>query len=241
MKVVELALLLSLALTGCSTTTLLSEKDRQGLQSISVSTEVPWTTGPPQVSADRREADPLVMGLFGPFVYLPLVVGTAISNKTDDKARAERTAFALHFSDYLAENKIDIRELIREAFEAELLRMRAFPAVVPREQAQAHFVLRIGIWELKSLWEDRAEGRLRPVLLVEGSLQDTKDKLLWQKVGFVNMRREPWERGYDETKEHQIPAYRVAEYAADPALAKEVFRQAAQVMASVLLKEMGPR
>jgi hypothetical protein len=200
------ALPLLVAAGGCATK--MSEAERRSIASVSVAQEValpayPKVTGPEASKAGM---------LGGPFVLLAVMH----SENPDSTA----------FKAFLEEHKIDVAQIVRQAFLARLGSANAFGQVV-EQGAHASFQLTVDSYGLAPGFSMAPVNKpLRPLLLVTGKLLALDGKVLWEHQASVT--------GLTEG----LPAYQFNDYLTNAARTRESLEAAAQMAAGLLLADL---
>lgn len=203
---------------GCATSTdtganykPLSSKQRAAIRSVSV-----W----PHVQA------PEYPRVFGPsartasFIFGPLSLFTTSDLSRDPDAQA--------YKSFLRTHAIDIDDIVRKEFAARLLRMRAFPQVLP-EGGDARFELTIEDYGLGPAMTLRPfHFPLKPTLRLRAQLMSRGGELLWQKTAFITAMND------------SLESSTYGEVLAAPAWTQDGFKRAARIVATELLQDLGP-
>jgi hypothetical protein len=127
----------------------------------------------------------------------------------------------------LEQNKIDVREIVRQEFLARLAASKAFAAVVS-EGAQANFELAIESYGLGPGFSMRPIDKpLKPMLRLKAKLSAPNCKVLWENTGYItNMG-------------NGTPSYRFDDYFADASRTRDAFKKAAESVVKELLESIG--
>ncbi|HKC43995.1 MAG TPA: hypothetical protein VKC64_09200 [Burkholderiales bacterium] len=207
----SVALLPLLFALGCATTQSTSDaqpKRFDGIRSVMVAKNV--------AIPERPE-------VFGKTVATGALIGGGLGAAAAQSNAPE----SAEFKKFLADNRIDVKEIVRQEFMANLGATRAFPAVVA-EGADAYFDLTIQQYGLGPTFSmSPIDKPLRPTLRVVAKLSTPDGKVLWENTEFITALN-------GETEAHKIDAYY-----ANPRLTEEQFRKVARVVVKELLKNLG--
>lgn len=207
----SVALLPLLFALGCATTQSTSDVQPNrfdGIHSVTVAKYIPIPEQP-EVFGKTAATGGLIGG----------GLGAAIAQSTAPEPA--------EFKKFLTANRIDVREIVRQEFMANLSATGVFPAVVA-EGADAYFDLSIQQYGLGPTFSwSPVDKPLRPTLRVVARLMKRDGKVLWENTEFISALN-------DGTEAHKIDSYY-----ADPKLTEEQFRKVARIVAKGLLKDLG--
>jgi hypothetical protein len=207
----SVALLPLLFAFGCATSPSTSDvqpKRFDGIQSVTVAKNIAIPEQP-EVFGRTAATGALIGG----------GIGAAVAQGTAPESA--------EFKKFLTANRIDVKEIVRQEFVANLSATRAFPAVVA-EGADAYFDLTIQQYGLGPTFSmSPIDKPLRPTLRVVAKLSTRDGKVLWENTEFISALN-------GETEAHKIDVYY-----ANPKLTEEQFRKVARVVIKELLKDLG--
>jgi len=207
----SVALLPLLFALGCATTESTSDAEAKRFDGIRSVTVAKYVAIPELPEVFGRTA--ATGALFGGGL------GSAIAQSTAPESA--------EFQKFLTSNRIDVKEIVRQEFMANLSATGAFPAVVA-EGADAYFDLAIQQYGLgPTISWSLIDKPLRPTLRLVARLMRRDGKVLWKDTEFISALN-------DETEAHKIDIYY-----ANPKLTEEQFRKVARVVARELLKNLG--
>ena len=205
------ALLPLVIAAGCATTQSMSEADRKTIRSVSVAKSI------------AMPANPTVMGRAtqtGGFWGGPLVMAVMMNTENPD---------VVQFKRHVELNRIDIGEIVRQEFIAQLKATNAFPAVVD-EGGNAAFDLVIEQYGLgQGFSMSPTNAPLRPTLRMIAKLSTPDGKVVWQNAHTLT------------ALSSEIPSYVVDEYYKTPGKFEEAFKKAGEIVAKELLKDLGEK
>jgi hypothetical protein len=191
---------------GCATQSM-SGSQRKAIRSVAIAKNVPL---PPQPTVHGKAMQT------GTFWGGPLVMMAMMGSETSDVVK---------FKSYLVQSKIDVGDIVRQEFGAQLAATRAFPAIVD-EGADATFQLEVAGYGLAPGFSMSPTNKpVRPTLNVVAKLVAPDGKVLWQNSDYVT--------GMGEVAAHQVDLYYTR-----PELLEQGFRQAAQLVMKELLKDI---
>ena len=202
-------ILLSLTLlTGCASSVPLTKPVRESIRSVSINKQV-------------KVAD--TMSYVGPEAGLGALfglIGYGVAAALARGPKAQLTAA-------MQAGQIDLAQIVREQFETELVGAGIFPAIVS-EPGDGEIKLEVRSFGFAQSFAspDDPLDRLKPVLLVEGSLSRTDGTILSKKDEGVGNR----------TK--QSPGHTLEEYVQNPQLMREAFTVAAKIVAGGLVRNL---
>lgn len=191
-------------LTGCAASVALTKPSRDATRSVSVKK----TVARPDdiVYAGRGQSIGAAFGL----------IGAAIAAAAAQGPKAQLKAA-------MQEGQIDLGEIVRDRFAAELAGAAIFPAVVP-EGADAEVTLEIVFIGFVAPYA--FSGQLKPMLGVNGTMTRPDGTVLWKKYDYVT------------TYNDQTPSHTLEEYLQSPHLIREAFESASRIVVGGLIKAM---
>ncbi len=199
-----LLLLVAPFLPACATTTPLTKQTRESTQSVSVVHSVKL---PDDIYYQGRgQSIGMAFGL----------IGAAIA-----AAAAEGPKGQLKAS--MREARIDLGEIVREQFVAELTDAGIFPSIVP-EEADAQVKLEVSIFGFAQ--PHGFSGQLKPLLGVQGTLVRADGSVLWQRYEYVTNLSD------------KTPSQTLEEYLEKPELIRDAFTIASKLVVADLVKHM---
>lgn len=195
---------------GCATTQPMSDAQRRAIRSVSVAKNVVVPEYPKVIGPSLTGA----MMLLG-----PLALAAMASSTNPD---------AVQFKKFLDDNKIDLKEIVRQEFVARLSSTRTFPAIVD-EGGDARFDLAIEDYGLAPGFSMSVDKPLRPLLLLTARLSTADGKILWQNAASI------------AATDSEIEARRFQDILDDPPQrSREAFSKAIQIVVHKLLDDLGP-
>ena len=188
---------------GCSIP--ITEQARKSIQSVSIDKNV---TIPGNISyTGRTRSVPALMGgIVG-------AVATAVEH-----ASAESALVAA-----MQRGQIDVAQIVREQFAAELGKAGIFPSIVP-EGGDARVELEVRMFGFGATWAFSTE--LRPTIGVNATLVRKDGSVVWQRYEYVTSFN-------GETPKHWIE-----EYLETPDLIRRGFESVAKLVAAALVDDM---
>jgi hypothetical protein len=127
----------------------------------------------------------------------------------------------------MQEGQIDVAQIVREQFETELVRAGIFAAIASEAgDAEIRLEVRDFGFAQSFVSPDDPLDRLKPLLVVEGSLTRTDGTVLWKKYDDVTNRNK-------ETPDHTLE-----EYLQNPQFMREAFTVAAKIVAGGLVRNL---
>ncbi len=171
-------LLVMTILAGCASQKALTKKDKESIQSVSISKEV------------KMPDDFLYMGPAQSWGTAGGLIG-AIADKSNEISAKAQIISAMQ------ENKIDLMQISREQLKAELFRANVFPSIV-QEGGDAEIRLEVSFWGL--VQKNSFSAQLKPMLGITGSLVTSNGAVFWQKYDYITALN-------DQTPEHTIEEY----------------------------------
>jgi hypothetical protein len=214
MKLLKLAtgLSLSLVIFGCTTTQNISDADLKKIRTVSVAQDVAMPPYPVVIGPATNTG-----AFWGGIIALSIMMN---SDTNPD---------SVEFRKHLEENKIDIKEIVRQEFLTQLSVSGKFQSVVP-EGAEAKFDLTVERYGLGPIFTlSPIDKPVRPTLQLVAKLSAADGRILWQDSEYITaMGRE-------------IPSYKIDDYYSNPARTQEGFKKAAEIVAKGLLSKMGEK
>jgi hypothetical protein len=163
---------------GCVSQKALTKKDKELIQSVSISKEV------------KMPDDFLYMGPAQSWAVAGGLIG-AIAGKSDERsAKAQIIAV-------MQQNQIDLKKISREQLETELLRANVFPSVLS-EGGDTEIKLEVRLWGF--VQKNSFSAQLKPTLGIAASLVNLDGTIFWQKYDYITAFN-------DQTPEHTIEEY----------------------------------
>jgi hypothetical protein len=123
----------------------------------------------------------------------------------------------------MQESQIDLGQIIREQLTAELVEASVFPSIVS-EGGDAEFRLDVRLFGFA---HSPGSSKLKPMLVVLGSLVRTDGTVIWQQSDSVT------------NLTGQTPLHTLKEYLENPEFIREAFTVAAKIVSNGLVKKMG--
>jgi hypothetical protein len=208
---IAVALLPLVIVAGCATTQSMSEADRKTIRSVSVAKTIAMPASPTVVGKATQT---------GSFWGGPLVMAVMMSTENPD---------IVQFKRHVELNRIDLGEIIRQEFIAQLKAAHAFPEVVA-EGSNATFDLTIEQYGLgRGFSMSPTNAPVRPTLRMIAKLSTPDGKVVWQNAHTLT------------ALSSEIPSYVVDEYYKTPGKFEEAFKKAGEVVAKELLKDLGEK
>ena len=206
------AVLLPLVLAvGCASTQSMSDTERKAIRSVSIAKSVVMPPNPVVMGKASQTA-----GFWGG----PIATAVMMNRENSDVVK---------FKQHVESHKIDIAEIVRQEFIAQLKGKNVFPEVVS-EGGNATFDLTVEQYGLAQGFSmSPLNAPLRPTLRMIAKLSTPDGKVVWQNVHTLT------------ALSSGMPSYVVDEYYKTPGRVEEAFKKAGEIVAKELLKDLGEK
>ena len=205
---IAVALLTLFFAVGCATTQSITDAQRKSVRSVTVANNVPIPEYPEVVGPSVNKAG---------FWLGPIGMIATMKNENADSVKLKK---------YMNEQKIDIREIVRQEFLANLTATKAFPAILA-EGGEATFDLAVENYGFAPGFSMRPINKpVRPTLRLVAKLSTSDGKVLWQSAAYIT------------GVSGEFESIQLEDYYSTAGRIREAFTKAAQIVVKELLNDL---